>query len=210
MNEYELLYVVSPRLTAEEVDAAVERIQGQVESSGGEILMTDNWGRRRLAYPIKHHFEGTYVLKHVRLAADRIAEFERALQIDEDVLRHLLTSGIIPDYQGPPEQDLVEVRRPAPLAPRRDAPPPEGEAQPDAAATEGTPAEGAPAEAVPAPATAEGAADAPAPQAAENDAPAPQAAENDAPAPEAAADDAPAPQATEEQATEEPATASAE
>ena len=137
MNEYELLYVVSPRLTAEEVDAAVERIQGQVESSGGEILMTDNWGRRRLAYPIKHHFEGTYVLKHVRLAADRIAEFERALQIDEDVLRHLLTSGIIPDYQGPPEQDLVEVRRPAPLAPRRDAPPPEGEAQPDAAATEG-------------------------------------------------------------------------
>ena len=202
MNEYELLYVVSPRLTAEEVDAAVARIQGLVESSGGEVLMTDNWGRRRLAYPIKHHFEGTYVLKHLRLPSDRIAEFERALQINEDVLRHLLTRGIIPDYQGPPEQELVEVRRPASLAPRRDAPPPEeapGEAQADAAPAEEAPAEGAPAEAVPAPATAEGAADAPAPQAAEEDAPAPQAME------EQATEETPAPQATEE-----PATASAE
>ena len=52
------MYVISPRLMVEEADATIERIQGLVEDTGGEILMTDNWGRRRLAYPIKHHFEG--------------------------------------------------------------------------------------------------------------------------------------------------------
>lgn len=124
LNEYELLYVVSPRLAADEVDAAVGGIQGLIESAGGEVLLTDNWGRRRLAYPIKHHFEGTYVLKHLKLSPERIAEFESALHLNEDILRHLLTRGIIPDYQGPPDQELIEARRPSP--PRRDAVVPDG------------------------------------------------------------------------------------
>ncbi|MYI82587.1 MAG: 30S ribosomal protein S6, partial [Chloroflexi bacterium] len=51
MNEYELMYVISPRLMVEEIDSTIERIQGLVEDAGGEILLTDNWGRRRLAYP---------------------------------------------------------------------------------------------------------------------------------------------------------------
>ena len=129
MNEYELMYVISPRLMVEEADATIERIQGLVEDTGGEILMTDNWGRRRLAYPIKHHFEGTYVLTHITMPPDRIAGFERALNINENILRHLLIRGIIPGYDGPPEEEVMYQRRASsrPAPPRDDALLPEDE-----------------------------------------------------------------------------------
>ena len=121
MNEYELMYVISPRLMVEEIDSTIERIQGLIEDAGGEILMTDNWGRRRLAYPIKHHFEGTYVLTHMTLSPDRVAGFERALNLNEQILRHLVVRGIVPGYDGPPEEELVYARRgtsrPAPARP---------------------------------------------------------------------------------------------
>ena len=132
MNEYELIYVISPRLMVEEADATIERIQGLIEDTGGEILMTDNWGRRRLAYPIKHHFEGTYVLTHITMPPDRIAGFERALNINENVLRHLLVRGIIPGYDGPPEEEVMYQRRASSRPPPRDDTPPP-EAGPEAA-----------------------------------------------------------------------------
>ena len=111
MNEYELMYVISPRLMVEEIDSTIERIQGLIEDAGGEILLTDNWGRRRLAYPIKHHFEGTYVLTHMTLPPDRVAGFERAMHLNEQILRHLVVRGIVPGYDGPPEEELVYARR---------------------------------------------------------------------------------------------------
>ena len=111
MNEYELLYVISPRLTAEDVDGMVERVGALIEGAGGSVSMVDNWGRRRLAYPIRHHFEGTYVLTYLNIQGERAAELERALNINEDILRHLLLSGVIPGYEGPPEQE-VDMRRP--------------------------------------------------------------------------------------------------
>ena len=143
MNEYELLYVVSPRLTAEEAEGTAGRVRGLVENSGGEVLLADNWGRRRLAYPIGPHFEGTYVLKHLRLPPGAVAEFERALHISEDILRHLLVRGIVPDYGGPPEEEISGPRRETRRGPRA-APPPEPSPAPDdapaAAAPEPEPA----------------------------------------------------------------------
>ena len=161
MNEYELIYVISPRLMVEEADATIERIQGLIEDTGGEILMTDNWGRRRLAYPIKHHFEGTYVLTHITMPPDRISGFERALNINENVLRHLLVRGIVPGYDGPPEEEVMYQRRASPRSapPRDDAPPPEDE--PEAADVSAVEPEAAAAPAV-APEAAEAPAAAPA------------------------------------------------
>ena len=123
MNEYELMYVISPRLMVEEADATIERIQGLVQDAGGEILMTDNWGRRRLAYPIKHHFEGTYVLTHMTLPPDRVAGLERALNLNESILRHLVVRGLVPGYDGPPEEEVMYARRATSRAePRADEP----------------------------------------------------------------------------------------
>lgn len=62
MNEYELMYVLHPRLNEEEIEAAIERISALVTGPGGEIITVDRWGRRRLAYPIDRNLEGFYVL----------------------------------------------------------------------------------------------------------------------------------------------------
>ena len=175
MNEYELLYVISPRLSADDVDGMVERVGALIEDSGGSVSMVDNWGRRRLAYPIRHHFEGTYVLTYLNMPGERAAEFERALNINEDVLRHLLISGVIPGYEGPPEQE-VDMRRPVGGGrPSFDDRPP-----PDAPAAEAT--ADAPAEGAEAPATDTPPAEAPATEAAPAEAEAPA----EAPAAEAA------------------------
>ena len=134
MNEYELLYVISPRLTADEVDATVERVGALIEGGGGSVSMVDHWGRRRLAYPIRQHFEGAYVLTHCTLEAPRVEEIERALHLNENVLRHLLVRGIIPGYDGPPDQAVAETRRPAPPAAVAAAPPADVAAPGDAEA----------------------------------------------------------------------------
>ena len=71
MNEYELVSIIHPRLNADETTAAIANIQAQIEANGGEMLSTDVWGRRRLAYPIKHLLEGTYVLMTFKLAPEK-------------------------------------------------------------------------------------------------------------------------------------------
>ena len=104
MNEYELMYILHPRLSADEATASIERVNQQIVGQGGEVLSLDNWGRRRLAYPIRHHFEGTYVLTTFNMPAEGTTPFEQQLIIAEDVIRHLLIRGIIP-FEGRHTED---------------------------------------------------------------------------------------------------------
>lgn len=99
LNEYELLYIVSPRVPADDVVNAIERVSALITAQGGEVLSTDNWGRRRLAYPIRQYFEGTYVLATLRMPPAGALALEASLNITEEVIRHLLTLGIIPPRQ---------------------------------------------------------------------------------------------------------------
>ena len=139
MNEYELMYVLHPRLTEEEIAAAVERISALVTGPGGEILSVDQWGRRRLAYPIDRNMEGYYVLSTFKAPAEVCGPLERQLNLAEDVLRHLMIRGIIP-YEEPPRDERVQAERERP--PRRydDRPPRGGDASEAAPAAEETPA----------------------------------------------------------------------
>ena len=118
MNEYELMAVLHPRLTADETDGAIEFLREQVTSNGGEVIEVDNWGRRRLAYPVDANFEGTYILTTLKLPSEGTRPFEAQLVQSEDVIRHLLIRGIIP-YEGEdPRKAQVRPGGPA------DAPPP--------------------------------------------------------------------------------------
>jgi small subunit ribosomal protein S6 len=120
VNEYELMAVLHPRLTADETEGAIEFLRGQVTSNGGEIIDVDNWGRRRLAYPVDANYEGTYVLTTLRLPPEGTRPLESQLLLSEDVIRHLLIRGIIP-YEGEdPRQSQV---RPGASAGPADAPP---------------------------------------------------------------------------------------
>lgn len=109
MNDYELMTIIHPRLSADEVKQMVETIEQRLTGAGGELISTDVWGRRRLAYPIEHLMEGTYVLFTFRLPPGQTRAIESWLRISESVLRHLLIRGIIP-YEGPSRSDLAEER----------------------------------------------------------------------------------------------------
>ena len=90
MHEYELIVVMNPDIPEEDVQAAIDRVTGAVTSRGGEIADVNPWGRRKLAYAIKRHSEGHYVLTNIRLDPARAHELESAFLISEDILRHML------------------------------------------------------------------------------------------------------------------------
>ena len=89
-RKYELVYVVSPDAT----DAQVADLHTQVEQItqrlGGSIEKTDNWGRRKLAYAIQHHKEGTYVLEVLEGGGELMKELDRRLKVVDQVIRHLI------------------------------------------------------------------------------------------------------------------------
>lgn len=103
MNDYELIYIVTPRRAPAEVDEVGAWLEGQVTAGGGEVLSTRTWGRRRMAYPIAHNLDGTYVIARLRMPAPTAVSLERALNIQEDVLRHMLIRGIMGSDEPPPE-----------------------------------------------------------------------------------------------------------
>ena len=145
MNEYELLYIVSPRVPADDVANAIERVNALVTAQGGEVLSVDNWGRRRLAYPIRQYFEGTYVLTTLKMPPTGAVAVESGLRLSEEVIRHLLIAGIIPRTSGgrPREEreereQAFEASAPAPVA--AEAPATEAPAEAEAAAVEAEPA----------------------------------------------------------------------
>jgi small subunit ribosomal protein S6 len=163
LNEYELLYIVSPRVPADDVANAIERVNALVTAQGGEVLSVDNWGRRRLAYPIRQYFEGTYVLMTLKMPPTGAVGIEAGLRLSEEVIRHLLIAGIIPRTSGGRPREEREEREqafegtstPAPIAAEAPASA-EAEAEAEAPATEApAEAEAPAAEAEPAPAAAE-------------------------------------------------------
>jgi len=91
MRRYELMLVMRPDTPDEQVDAVVDKATRSVTTSGGQIVKRSPWGRRRLAYPIGQHREGSYHILLFDAPATAVLELERGLNISEDVMRHLVT-----------------------------------------------------------------------------------------------------------------------
>ena len=89
-RQYELVYVIAPTVGEEGVTDLHTQIEGIIVGGGGQIDKTDNWGRRRLAYEIGRHKEGTYVLELISVPAELLKELDRRLKVLDDVLRHLI------------------------------------------------------------------------------------------------------------------------
>ena len=91
MRRYELMLIIRPDAPDEKAAAVIDRTTRYVVGSGGQIVKVAPWGRRRLAYPIDRHREGSYHIVVFESPAEAIAELERSLQITEEVLRYLVT-----------------------------------------------------------------------------------------------------------------------
>lgn len=91
LRPYDVLIIVDPRPTEEEVAQLTTRFQESCAALGGEVVSTENWGKRRLAFEIRKQREGTYVLLQVKAEASAVREFERQLRLNESVLRFMTT-----------------------------------------------------------------------------------------------------------------------
>jgi len=91
MRRYELMLVVRPDVADDRSQAVIDRTTRQIVALGGQIVKVAPWGRRRLAYPIDRHREGSYHIVLFDAPGEAVTELERGLLITEEVLRHLVT-----------------------------------------------------------------------------------------------------------------------
>jgi small subunit ribosomal protein S6 len=89
-RQYELVYIVSPDATDEQIEGIHGQVEEIVARMGGTLDKTDNWGRRKLAYEIGPHKEGTYVLELMSGGGDLIKEVDRRLRVSDQIIRHLI------------------------------------------------------------------------------------------------------------------------
>jgi len=90
LHDYELVVIISPEVMEEAVDDVMGRISRFITENGGSIPTIERWGKKKLAYPIKHFTEGNYVLARFKMKPKLSKELEASLQISEEVFRHLL------------------------------------------------------------------------------------------------------------------------
>ena len=89
--KYECMYIIQAALEDQERADLVERINQLVISNGGEVEKVDDWGKRRLAYPIDYQNEGHYILMHFAADSEFPRELERNFQNTEQIIRYLVT-----------------------------------------------------------------------------------------------------------------------
>ena len=91
LRDYELVVIISPEAEEEAIESVIERVSRFITENDGTVSDIDRWGKRKLAYPIKHFMEGSYVLARFRMKPQLSRELEASLEISEEVVRHLLT-----------------------------------------------------------------------------------------------------------------------
>ena len=89
-RDYELGFILNPEVSEEQTSAILERIEKIVKNYDGQVVKVNQWGRRRLAYPIEHHRDGYYVFIDMILTPETVLELDRTLKVSEEVMRHIV------------------------------------------------------------------------------------------------------------------------
>ena len=89
-RDYELAFILNPEVNEEQTQAILGRVNQVVANYGGRIVKVNQWGRRRLAYPIERHRDGLYVFIDMILTPETVTELDRTLRVSEEVLRHMM------------------------------------------------------------------------------------------------------------------------
>jgi len=106
MRKYENFFMVQPDLSEDALGAVAGKFRGVVESNGGTVVSYVPWGKKKLAYPVKKHDYGYYILMKFAAGPELIAELERNMRLDERVLK-FITVKLDDDYS--PEQNGTEA-----------------------------------------------------------------------------------------------------
>ncbi len=89
MNQYESVFIMNPVLSEEQVRETVDKFKGLLEARTGKVLHEENWGLRKLAYPIQHKRSGFYHLMEFQAPGDAIEAMEVEMKRDERIMRFL-------------------------------------------------------------------------------------------------------------------------
>ena len=90
VRPYEVLYILDPDLSDEDITSTMEKYKSVVEEQGGEVENVNRWDKRRLAYEVKGRVEGIYVLMNFSGENKVQAELDRLMKIADDVIRHII------------------------------------------------------------------------------------------------------------------------
>jgi small subunit ribosomal protein S6 len=88
-HEYEIIFIIRPDVDDAETVQVIEKIEAAVAESGDRVLERDDWGKRKLAYLIKKHAKGHYVLLRAASNPANILEIERRMRLDDRIIRFL-------------------------------------------------------------------------------------------------------------------------
>jgi small subunit ribosomal protein S6 len=89
-RQYELVYIVTPEASEQEIADLHTQIEQIIQRMGGTLDKTENWGRKRMAYDIGRHREGNYVVETISGSGELMKEIDRRLRVIDQVIRHLV------------------------------------------------------------------------------------------------------------------------
>jgi len=119
-RDYELGFILNPEVNEEQTRSILERVEQVVANHDGQIVRVNQWGRRRMAYPIEHHRDGFYVFIDMILTPETVSELDRTLKVSEEVLRHLIKRRDPKTVQKEREARAAAAAAPPPTAPEVD------------------------------------------------------------------------------------------
>lgn len=90
MRKYEVMYIIRPTLEDAEREVVMEKINRVFIDNDSEVTNVDEWGIRELAYEIEKHRKGYYVVLNVKATPEAVNEFERIINLQEDIIRYIM------------------------------------------------------------------------------------------------------------------------
>jgi small subunit ribosomal protein S6 len=88
-STYESIFIIKPTLSDEETEKVIQKMQEIITTGGGEIINVENWGKKKLAYEIKKHKRGHYVLLHLKAEGPLVKELERNYRLNDAVIKFI-------------------------------------------------------------------------------------------------------------------------
>jgi small subunit ribosomal protein S6 len=111
-REYETIFILDPECPTDVTDQIAARLRDVITRLDGKLLRAENWGRRRLAYPVRKHGKGIYIYLKYLGYSDMVAELERNLRMIERVIKHMtvkLEEDVNPETKAVREEDISFV-----------------------------------------------------------------------------------------------------
>ena len=91
-NHYESVVIINAALEDDQIENTISNVKESITSNGGELTDFENWGRKRLAYPIQKSKSGYYIVLRFTAPVALISTLERMYRLDETIIRYLTIS----------------------------------------------------------------------------------------------------------------------